>query len=173
MGVVGTGAGETKPGLRGLNLDVLQALFRKGTHHSGQCTNHNLKWVVLDPKQLPFSYKILKHTPVGIFRLFFFFPLAREKEGYHMPYSHGEEGSCALSHWCSWQLWWEVTAGDFSGRWVAPRNKTLPGASSSLSSCVSSLTLVPERDHTACGAPLWMSRNWCAELSSLNLMLNG
>lgn len=58
---VGTNTEEPKPGLRGLNLDVLQALFRKGTHHPGQCTNHNLERV-LDPKQLPCSYKKLKHT---------------------------------------------------------------------------------------------------------------
>lgn len=36
-------AGESKLGLHGLNLDVLQALFRKGAHHSGQCTNHSLE----------------------------------------------------------------------------------------------------------------------------------
>lgn len=61
VGVVGTRTEEPKPGLRGLNLDVLQALFRKGTHRPGQCTNHNLEQV-LDPKQLPCSYKKLKHT---------------------------------------------------------------------------------------------------------------
>lgn len=71
MGIVRTGLGEPQLGLRGLNLDVLQAHFRKGTHYSGQCTNHSLRQV-LDPKQLSFSYEKIRHAPMHIFRLHFF-----------------------------------------------------------------------------------------------------
>lgn len=92
----------------------LQALFRKGTHHSGQCTNHNLEWVLLDPKQLSFSYEKLKRTPVDILRLRFFSSV-REKETYCLTCNHGEEGSCALSHQPKWERCWEVRAGEFAG----------------------------------------------------------
>lgn len=145
-------AGETKPGLHGLNLDVLQALFRKGTHHSGQCTNHSLEWVVLDPKQLPFSYKKLKHNPVGVFRLFFFnlfFPPLHVRE--RTITCHVVMGRRNHVHWVTgtvdsrgrkWQQVILLSGGQHLG------NKALLGTNSSLGAAVCHPWLLCQRGAT-------------------------
>lgn len=165
MGVVGTGAGETKPGLHGLNLDVLQALFRKGTHHSGQCTNHNLEWVVLDPKQLLFSYKKLKHTPVSIFKLFFFFfsfPLHVRRRTI----------TCHVVMGKNVQLTAVVGSDSRGFCWQVGSTQEIKPCLvlAHLWAAVYHPWLLCQRGATWHVVPLF---GWCAELSSLDLMLNG